>query len=163
MKKLDQSHIELLLETQIVGRLGCYADDKVYVVPISYAYKDNCIYGHTNDGMKLNMVRKNPNVCLEVDDVKSYENWRSVIAWGVFEELSGQAAANAINILSDRLAASIAEDEEIPTDEVGFDEIQDAMKVEARKGVIYRIVLKEKSGRYERTKDLRSHWERSVS
>ncbi len=150
MEALDSSHIELLLKTQIVGRLGCYADNKVYVVPISYAYDDNCIYGHTNDGMKLQMLRKNPHVCVEVDDVKSYENWRSVIAWGAFEELTGQAAVEAIDILSNRLAASIAEDEDIAPKDVDFDEIQNAMKVQARKGVVYRIVLKEKTGRYER-------------
>lgn len=149
MEELDQEHIELLLRTQIVGRLGCYADQKVYVVPISYAYHDGYLYGHTNDGMKLKMVRKNPNVCVEVDDVKNYENWRSVIAWGKFEELSGHQAAEAISILVGRLAASLAVDKDIANKNVDMGDIQNAMKMDARKGVIYRIVLSEKTGRYE--------------
>lgn len=150
METLAPESVELLLQTQIVGRLGCHTDDKVYVVPISYAYEDGYVYGHTNDGMKLQMVRANPNVCLEVDDVKSYDNWRSVIAWGTFEELSGRDAANAVSVLVSRLADSVARDREITSSDVDMKDIEGAMKLHAEKGVIYRIKLTEKTGRYER-------------
>ena len=35
------------------------------------------------------MMRENPWVCVEVDHMDNLANWRSVIAWGRFEELGG--------------------------------------------------------------------------
>ncbi len=48
------------------------------------------VYGHTMEGMKINMMRKNPRVCFEVDVMQNMANWKSVIAWGEFEELSSE-------------------------------------------------------------------------
>jgi nitroimidazol reductase NimA-like FMN-containing flavoprotein (pyridoxamine 5'-phosphate oxidase superfamily) len=88
---LTDIQIDQLLHREVVGRIGCYADDMIYVVPISYVYKDNNIYAHTNEGLKIDLMRKNPNVCFEVDDLKDMGNWFSVIAWGKFEEISNEA------------------------------------------------------------------------
>lgn len=35
------------------------------------------------------MMRENPQVWFEVDDIKTMTNWQSVIAWGRFKEISG--------------------------------------------------------------------------
>ncbi|MDX1762330.1 MAG: pyridoxamine 5'-phosphate oxidase family protein, partial [Christiangramia sp.] len=85
--ELKNNQIEYLLYCHVVGRIGCYSDNEVYVVPITYAYEDGYIYGHTREGKKIDMMRKNPNVCFEVDVVDNMSNWRSVISWGKFEEL----------------------------------------------------------------------------
>lgn len=37
---------------------------------------------------KIEMMRKNPKVCFEVDDIKNIFSWKSVIAWGTFEEIT---------------------------------------------------------------------------
>jgi len=84
--KTDQ--IDALLHQQYIGRLGCYADNDIYVVPITYAYDGSNIYGHCYAGTKLDMMRSNPNVCLQTDNVDSLFNWQSVIAWGTFEEVN---------------------------------------------------------------------------
>jgi uncharacterized protein len=60
MGKLDNNQIEDLLQHEIIGRIGCHADGVTYVVPISYAYDGKYIYGHTEEGMKINIMRKNP-------------------------------------------------------------------------------------------------------
>ena len=86
---LDREHAELLLKTHDFGRIGCCGDNRPYVVPISYVYEDGCIYGHTNDGKKLKVMRENPFVCFEVDEIESFLRWRSVICTGRFEELHG--------------------------------------------------------------------------
>jgi uncharacterized protein len=50
--QMNKSQIEEFLKSQVVGRLGCTDGDKVYVVPITFAYDNGCIYGHTKDGLK---------------------------------------------------------------------------------------------------------------
>lgn len=93
IETLPDEEIERTLREQFVGRIGCHADGRTYVVPVAYAYHDNCIYGHSIEGVKIRMMRKNPNVCFEVDRIDALSRWRSVIAWGHFEELSSTAFA----------------------------------------------------------------------
>ena len=76
---LYKPQIDHVLHSQVVGRIGCYADGKLYVVPITYAYDGKYIYAHSKDGMKIKMMRKNPHVCFEVDVMENMANWRSVI------------------------------------------------------------------------------------
>lgn len=88
---LTPDEIEFFLKAQLVGRIGCHASDLTYVVPISYAYDGTHIYCHTTEGRKMEMMRKNPNVCFQVDELKDMANWRSVIVQGRFEELHTEA------------------------------------------------------------------------
>src|SRR5207249_11652316 len=85
--ELDSNQIDHLLQTEVVGRLGCHADGKTYIVPITYVYDGGYVYGHTIEGTKTRMMRANPEVCFEVDHIDDLTNWQSVIAWGSFEEL----------------------------------------------------------------------------
>ena len=82
--KLTEQEIETLLFAQVLGRLGCHHDHVTYVVPISYAYDGNYIYCHTRDGMKVQMMRQNPNVCFEVESFNDNANRQTVIAWGIY-------------------------------------------------------------------------------
>jgi len=61
---LETDQIEDLLGSQVVGRIGCHADDLTYVVPVSYAYDGSCIYAHSEEGMKIAIMRKNPQSML---------------------------------------------------------------------------------------------------
>jgi nitroimidazol reductase NimA-like FMN-containing flavoprotein (pyridoxamine 5'-phosphate oxidase superfamily) len=101
--QLDHGEIETLLRGEVVGHLGCHADGKTYVVPITYAYEDGMIYAHSTQGLKLRMMRENPNVCFQVDHIDGLGNWRSAIVWGRFEELEGAAAGHAMAQLLGRL------------------------------------------------------------
>ena len=78
-----------LLTTQFFGRIGCAANGQVLVVPVSYFYDGQAIYGHTREGTKTQFLRQNPAVCFEVDEVCSPTSWRSVVVQGLYEELEG--------------------------------------------------------------------------
>ena len=39
------------------------------------------------EGKKIEMMRKNPEVCFQVDAIADLLNWESVICWGKFEEI----------------------------------------------------------------------------
>ena len=79
---LSEIQIDYFLKKELVGRIGCSANDVVYVVPISYAFDGRTIFAHTHEGMKTDVMRQNPNVCFEVDNIKDMGNWQSVIACG---------------------------------------------------------------------------------
>ncbi len=85
--ELNSSQIENVLQGEVIGRIGCHADDITYVVPVSYVYDGVYAYAHTKEGLKIEMMRTNPMVCFEVDVIENMSNWRSVIAWGKFEEI----------------------------------------------------------------------------
>jgi nitroimidazol reductase NimA-like FMN-containing flavoprotein (pyridoxamine 5'-phosphate oxidase superfamily) len=85
--ELDGLQIEDLLMSLPVGRIGCHADGVTYIIPINYVYENDTIYAHSKKGMKIDMMRKNPNVCFQVDAIDDLLNWESVIAWGRFEEI----------------------------------------------------------------------------
>jgi nitroimidazol reductase NimA-like FMN-containing flavoprotein (pyridoxamine 5'-phosphate oxidase superfamily) len=147
---LTEEQIERVLRSEVVGRLGCHADGRTYVVPIIYAYADGYIYGHSAEGMKLRMMRANGAVCFEVDHVESVTNWQSVIAWGRFEELRGEAAQRATRLLVDRitpLMASPAQQRPNMRADAGRDH---SVTSGQQRPVVYRIALTERTGRYER-------------
>lgn len=101
--ELSRDEIDDILASQLVGRLGLTDGEVPYVVPISYAYRDGGIYAHSAQGRKLDALRRHPEVCFEVDDVVSVDEWRSVIAWGTFEQLLGAEAREGLDVLRDRL------------------------------------------------------------
>ena len=54
---LNSEEIEVLLNNQLIGRIGCNANNTTYVVPISFAYDGEFIYSLTREGMKINIMR----------------------------------------------------------------------------------------------------------
>jgi len=64
----DIAAIEEILSNATVCRLGLCEGDWPYVVPLCFGYKDNALYFHCSpQGKKLDILRKNNNVCFEVD------------------------------------------------------------------------------------------------
>ncbi len=143
---LNDREVNELLSRQLIGRIGCYANKRVYVVPISYAYCDGYVYCHSMEGMKLQMMRQNPDVCFEVDDLRDVSNWKSVICWGKFEEINDEdERMKGIEILLNRMVPFTASALAHVTPEWPFVP-NDIRKV---RGVIFRIRIDEKSSRFE--------------
>jgi uncharacterized protein len=144
---LSDEQIRHLLYTQLVGRIGCCADGQLYVVPVTYAYHDNYIYAQSREGKKVQLMRKNTAVCFQVDAIQDMCNWRSVIIWGVYEELSSEPEREAaIKILRERLAPFATGETVRPHRVKHPPEIVE----KERKAVVYRIKIQKSSGRYEK-------------
>lgn len=137
--ELTRNEVEDLLHEGLIGRVGCHAYGKTYVVPITYAYDGKYVYAHTGEGMKLHMMRSNPHVCFEVDLMDDLANWRSVVAWGTFEELHGDQARAAMDVLLEQVAPRID----------GPPGASAHPTSSTTPAVLYRILLEEKTGRYE--------------
>lgn len=105
-RDLSRGEIDEFLRGQRIARLGCHAGGVTYVVPLIYAYEDGAVVAVTTEGRKTAMLRKNPRVCVEFDeyDTDGKGSWRSVIANGTYEELSGGAIEPALALMRERFA-----------------------------------------------------------
>jgi nitroimidazol reductase NimA-like FMN-containing flavoprotein (pyridoxamine 5'-phosphate oxidase superfamily) len=75
------------LERASFGRLGCSLGDQPYIVPVCLAYESDCIYVFSTFGKKIEWMRANPKVCIQVDEIADQSQWVSVIVNGRYEEL----------------------------------------------------------------------------
>jgi nitroimidazol reductase NimA-like FMN-containing flavoprotein (pyridoxamine 5'-phosphate oxidase superfamily) len=56
-------------------------------VPSYFAYADNYLYSFATVGQKIEWMRANPLVCVEMDEVATSEEWVSIIIIGRYQEL----------------------------------------------------------------------------
>ena len=101
MIDLSRDEIDELLREQFVGRIGCRDDGEVYVVPIIYAYDGDAFYVASVEGRKVRAMRTEPRVCFEVDRYAA-GSWQSAIVYGRYEELLGDDAERALDLLAAR-------------------------------------------------------------
>jgi nitroimidazol reductase NimA-like FMN-containing flavoprotein (pyridoxamine 5'-phosphate oxidase superfamily) len=131
---MSNDEIETTLRRHRVGRIGCSANDRPYVVPITYAYDGVFVYGYSGLGRKIEVMREQPLVCFEVDEIDGDASWRSVIAEGLYEELAqGEERRAALARL-------------VPGDGSGVPRTMDG----GGSIVVFRLRLTERSGRFER-------------
>lgn len=145
--ELTQYEIDKMLKTQTLGRIGCSAEGKTYIVPIAYAYDGEYLYGHSQEGMKIKLMRQNPKVCFEVDAIENLANWKSVIIQGEFQELMGEAGRAAMQFFVDQLEPHLLSSTSIPSH--GLSHFHQTEQSEI-KSVIFRIKINERTGRFER-------------
>ena len=103
---MSPNEIDEFVLSQRVGRVGCHVGGETYVVPVIFGWDGDCIYVYTTAGKKVGMMRENHRVCFEVDEYLTSGGWRSVIAQGVFEELEGDDALRALQIITERVSAN---------------------------------------------------------
>jgi len=137
--ELTQPQIEELLRSEVIARIGCVSDGRVYVVPVTYVYDGTYVWGHAMDGAKLRAMRADPRVCVEVEQVEDLSNWRSVIAWGTFEECQGADWDAGLALLVARIMPLLTFPPHSPPPDLSG----------LRRGSVYRIRLDRKTGRFE--------------
>lgn len=147
---LSDEQIENVLQSEIIGRIGCYAKGKVYIVPVNYVYHNSSIYAHSTEGMKIHMIRQHRQVCFEVDQIESPNNWRSVVLWGEFEELFQPGpGSEGLKLLQDRLDSIQREGSGTGKQGLLITERPDIIEKDQRQ-VSFRINITERNGRFEK-------------
>jgi uncharacterized protein len=144
---LTVTQMEDLLLSNILGRIGCHSHNTTYIVPISFAYNDRTIYCHSRPGTKINMMRQNPEVCFEVDQLHDMANWKSVIAWGTFHELTDKKERSiALELLVNRVLPILSSETTHLSTSWPFppDDLNEI------KGIVFKIAIHKMTGRYER-------------
>ncbi|MEP6802279.1 MAG: pyridoxamine 5'-phosphate oxidase family protein [Acidobacteriota bacterium] len=139
---------EAFLQSESIGRIGCHAGGMTYVVPVLYVFRGGCVYGHSTEGRKIRTMRRNPEVCFEVDRVKGINDWRSVISWGRYEELTGDDGLDAMELLMKGLVRGPAVRSNHPSYPVRTAGAR-GPDSEGISIVVYRIRLTKTRGRFE--------------
>jgi nitroimidazol reductase NimA-like FMN-containing flavoprotein (pyridoxamine 5'-phosphate oxidase superfamily) len=87
IRELGEAECRDVLARVGFGRLACARDNQPYVVPIYFSYDGRYLYGFSTLGQKIEWMRSNPLVCVEIDESSSRELWMSVLVFGRYEEL----------------------------------------------------------------------------
>jgi nitroimidazol reductase NimA-like FMN-containing flavoprotein (pyridoxamine 5'-phosphate oxidase superfamily) len=93
IREMSREECLRVLARARLARLACARDNQPYVVPVYLAYHEPpgeaFLYGLTTPGLKVEWMRANPLVCVEVDEIAAHDQWVSVVAFGRYEEFSG--------------------------------------------------------------------------
>lgn len=149
LRELSEKETIEFLKKKSFGRIGCTDGENVYIVPLNYQYEDNSIICYSLEGLKIEIMRKHPAVCFEVDEIVDSNNWKSVVINGQFEEITNKAELDELRpryneyFLRKRASLSASSGQEKEDNN-----IQDIKLVQSDQ-VFYRIRFTKISGRLE--------------
>lgn len=145
---LSPQDIKTLLKNNYTGHLACVDKDGPYVVPFTYYYDDdsNSLVSYTAEGRKVDALREDPRVSINVSDIKALNRWQSVVIEGEFVELQALEAMEAIKLLITQLKTQINEQGRDKVDAIA--DMSPAKEAAAK--VVYRIDIKAVHGRFEK-------------
>jgi nitroimidazol reductase NimA-like FMN-containing flavoprotein (pyridoxamine 5'-phosphate oxidase superfamily) len=88
---------EILSQTN-VARLACSHAGQPYIVPVSFDYDrdTDCLFSFSMIGRKVEWMRENPRVCVEVEDVGDRFHWTTIVIFGRYEEVADTEEQRAI-------------------------------------------------------------------
>ncbi|MDO9109590.1 MAG: pyridoxamine 5'-phosphate oxidase family protein, partial [Desulfatirhabdiaceae bacterium] len=79
----DPDAISSVIRRSTVCRLGMSDDNQPYVLPMSFGYKEGAVYFHSaTEGRKIEILQKNPRVCIEFDVDCRVKTGDSACKWG---------------------------------------------------------------------------------
>jgi nitroimidazol reductase NimA-like FMN-containing flavoprotein (pyridoxamine 5'-phosphate oxidase superfamily) len=148
IEQLTKEQAQLILSENVFGHIGCNDGFNTYVFPTNYVYDGKYIIGHTQLGTKVMVMRQNKRVCFQVDDIKNFIHWKSVMVLGEYQELHDtRERYQAIKAFIDHmlhLKKSKQSTLANAPEKMGHPDFSEGMNY-----VIYRIVIDEISGRFE--------------
>jgi len=102
LKKLTTSEKKLLLSKNYIGNLGYIDANQPYIIPITYFFDEpkNRIICYSNGGHKIDALRKDNSISLNVTDIDSVNKWRSVLVLGTYNEIEGSDAKSLLHEFS---------------------------------------------------------------
>ena len=141
VEELSNAEIIDILGRVGYGHLGCARDNKPYVVPVHYAFANGEIFIYTTEGKKFEIIKSNPNVCLQVEEVTDNQHWQSVVIEGIADQITDEdERAKAFKL--------VIEANPTLTPAVSVRWIDDMVRENIE--VIYRVTPTETSGRRTR-------------
>jgi nitroimidazol reductase NimA-like FMN-containing flavoprotein (pyridoxamine 5'-phosphate oxidase superfamily) len=100
----EQECRAMLAETNL-ARLACAHNNQPYIIPIHVDLSDDFLYCYATLGQKIEWMRQNPLVCLEVEDLKTHGQWSSLVVFGHYEELPLAPEYEEPRMVAERLFA----------------------------------------------------------
>lgn len=80
----DKEAVEAIIRRATVCRVAFSENDIPYIVPLSFGYRDDCLYFHSaTEGKKIDIIKINNNVCFEMDIEHQLVESESPCNWGM--------------------------------------------------------------------------------
>ena len=80
----DRKKIDSILEKTTCCRIGLVDGSNPYIIPVSFAVKNNHLYFHSaKEGRKIDILRKNNSVCFEMDIEGDIVKGQQACFWGM--------------------------------------------------------------------------------
>lgn len=90
MRELEANEISALLGSALVAHVAVVEGDQPYVGPLSFVYAGGVIAFRTRDGRRLDAIRANPAVSIDVTETgPGVADWASVIVSGQARVIDG--------------------------------------------------------------------------
>ena len=150
MTDLTTSAIERVLRNNYLGHLAYLWQGKPHVIPITYYFDpaDNTIISYTSEGHKIDAMRKNNSVTVQVEEIQSMFNWESAMVHGTFEELEGDIAKQKLHSFIEGVKSIIRRKERR---EVEFINEFSSKLYERGNPIVYQVKILEISGKRRET------------
>lgn len=87
IEEMTHRECQAMLARTSLARLACAVDQQPYIVPIHVDFADGSLYGYSTMGQKINWMRVNPLVCLEIEEFTGPKQWATLVVFGEYEEL----------------------------------------------------------------------------
>ncbi len=94
----EKTEIEAIIREAVVCRLAMSENGRPYIVPLNFGYKDNTLFFHgAKEGKKVDILKKNPNVCFEFDIGAATVQAEDACFWGMkFKSVIGFGKASFV-------------------------------------------------------------------
>ena len=94
----DKKAIEEIVSRSKVCKLAMCDRDIPYIVPMCFGFKDNTLYFHSAPkGKKIEIIKKNPNVCFEFEILTQVIQSAKACKWGMkYRSVIGLGTASFI-------------------------------------------------------------------
>ena len=146
---LNLNQINNLLSSQVIGRLACCDSEYPYIIPMAYTYDGKSIYGQTEEGKKLDIMRENPNIAFQVDSYLDIFNWQSVIIYGQFEEIKHEEDNYAKNLLLKNVMPLLTSKNIYNSENSNFNTAV-TQENHQSETIMFKIIINEKTGKFAR-------------
>jgi uncharacterized protein len=102
----DMAEVKKILEQAQVCRLAMVDKGHPYVVPLNFGYQDGALYFHSAlEGRKMDVLKADPRVCFEVDEMVKMNKAAKACDWGVsFKSVIGTGTARILETPAEKKA-----------------------------------------------------------
>ena len=142
----NKNTIDRILKEALVCRIALCDNNKPYIVPMNFGFKDNCLYLHSAaEGRKIDIINENNEVCFEVDIEDEIAKSESICNWGMkYYSVIGFGKAKLIEEINEKKnSLDIIIQKYSENNDKSFDYSQSALE----KTVIIKVEIKELSGK----------------
>ncbi len=101
----DPTEIEQIIKQTRVCRLGFVDGNEPYVVPVCFGYEKNAFYFHcAPEGRKLELIRNNNRVCVEIDTDVEITDAEKPCGWSArYRSVIGVGRAHILEDEADKI------------------------------------------------------------